>query len=211
MTRSSPAPTRAAMASAVGRCGLPATSAGRPEAVTTAARMAPAPGTRPSGVGYVASSFVPTSRAPFRTAVTARVELVVGEVAGEPDHDGIRRPLGHDEDAPGRQGLEHAVAAEHHRGGAGGQHAGRHVGGAQEVGVVGGDAAVRQLPVQLGPRRQRVVGGEQHAHPDAAQAGHRLVDAGNGLPREPHHAIEVDDPGPPGRRRPHRAEANPAS
>ena len=87
--------------------------------------------------------------------------------------------------------------------GPGCQHAGRHVGRAQQVGVVGRDAAVRQLPLQLGRVGERVVGGEQDAHPDAAQAGHRLVDAGDGLPGEPHHTIEVDDPGAPGRWRPH--------
>ena len=60
------------MASAVGGCGLPAISAGEPEATETAATMDPAPGTGPSGVGSVASSLVPMSLAPERTASAAR-------------------------------------------------------------------------------------------------------------------------------------------
>ena len=51
-----------------------------------AARIAPPPGIGPSGVGYVASSFVPISRAPLRTAVDAPAHALVVERAMETDH-----------------------------------------------------------------------------------------------------------------------------
>src|SRR5579875_2630346 len=53
-------------------CGFPATAGSAPDAFATAARIDPAPGSGPSGVGKVASSLVPTSRAPARTAAAAR-------------------------------------------------------------------------------------------------------------------------------------------
>ena len=64
-------PTIVRTASAIGTYGLPATTGWRPDAVATPARIAPPPGIGPSGVGYVASSLVATSRAPPSTAVVA--------------------------------------------------------------------------------------------------------------------------------------------
>ena len=62
--------------------------------------------------------------------------------------------------------------------------------------------------MELGPCRRGVVGGEQHPYARAAQPGDGLVRAGDRPPGEPDHAIEVDDPCPLGRRRPHGTEAN---
>ena len=130
-------------------------------------------------------------------------QVVVGEAAGPADHHRIGRALGHDRHAAVGQRLEHAVLAQHHRGGARGQQTGGHVGRAQQVGVVGRDAAVGQPLLQLGPGGRGVVGGEEHAPAGAAQAGHRLVDAGDGPAAQPDHPVEIEHPGPPGRRRPH--------
>ena len=51
--------------------------------------MAPPPGISPSGVGYVASPFVPMSRAPARTCRGAARQLVVVKCAMEADHDDV--------------------------------------------------------------------------------------------------------------------------
>ena len=104
------------------------------------------------------------------------------KVRVQPDHHGVGRSLGHDGHAPVGQRLETpsspttravepagsisaATSAERSR---------------------SASSAVMpqwaRLPVQLGPGRRRVVRGEQHPHAGAAQAGHRLVDAGDGPP-----------------------------
>ena len=76
-------------ASAIGAYGLPAIDRLAPDAVATAARIAPPPGIGPSGVGYVASSLVATSRAPSRTAVVGDAQPLVVELAVEADHHGV--------------------------------------------------------------------------------------------------------------------------
>lgn len=52
--------------------GFPTTVALRPDAASTAARMAPVPGTRPSALGYVASRFEATKGTPRRATSAAR-------------------------------------------------------------------------------------------------------------------------------------------
>ena len=64
-------PQRSRTKAAIGAYGLPAIVGVTPDAVATAARIAPPPGISPSGVGYVASSLVATRRAPLRTASLA--------------------------------------------------------------------------------------------------------------------------------------------
>ena len=86
MTRSSPAGTTAAIASAVGRWGLPATSGVVSAAVATAARSAPAPGTRPSGVGKVGVLVRPDQACPRPHGPRRPVHGVEGE-APRPAHD----------------------------------------------------------------------------------------------------------------------------
>ena len=73
-----------ATAAAIGAYGLPAITGSRPAAVLTAARIAPPPGIGPSGVGYVASSLVATSRAPRAAAVvTVEIDANMQQIAAE--------------------------------------------------------------------------------------------------------------------------------
>jgi hypothetical protein len=61
----------AAAVSSRARSGLPATSGATPVEARSRARIAPAPGQNPSGVGRVVSGLLPTNRAPARMARVA--------------------------------------------------------------------------------------------------------------------------------------------
>ena len=110
-------PRRSCTRATVGCSGFPATSGVADDAVAIAATIDPAPGINPSLLGYVASRFVATKRAPSRTARGRALELVVVEVTMEADHHGFGRWLpDHGEPGFGER-LDHARpgAGEHTR------------------------------------------------------------------------------------------------
>ena len=203
MARRSPSGTMAARASAVARWGFPATSGVVSAAVATAARRAPAPGHQPVGrrerrVLVRADQPGPLAHRPGRL-----VHGVEREAVGPAHHHGVGRAFGHHGDAPVGQRLDDPVVAQHQRRRPGLQEPGRDVGRPQEVVVGHADATVLQAAAQLGPRRRRVVRREHHADAGAAQAGHRLVDAGDRASAQPDHPVEIEDPGTSRGRWPH--------
>ena len=197
-----PPGTSAAMASAVGRWGLPATSG------VASPRSPPRPGGRrrraPAPRAWGTSGPRSCRRdGPLPRAGGRPVERVEGEVA-RPTHDhGVGRPVGHHGDAPVGQRLDDPVVAQHQRGGARAAGARRHVGRAQQVFVRWRRCRSGRAADAARPGRRRVVRGEDHANAGAAQASHRLVDAGDGAPAQPDHPIEVEDPRAPRGRWPH--------
>ncbi len=77
-------PSRRRTMAAAGGFGLPATSGVRPDAVATAATIAPAPGSTWPAPGYVGSALVATKRAPSRTASRGPVEPSKSNVRCQP-------------------------------------------------------------------------------------------------------------------------------
>ena len=187
---------RPACSAAIGSWGLPAISGRTPEAVATAASSAPAPGTRPVGVGWVGSSLVATRRPDDRATVAVAARRVEVERPGPPD-DGRVGPV-----TVGRRSTPRASSASSTP--ALGQHLHR----------LPGLRAARRPPrpsvtrsagrrrhaegfqpgQQLVGGRGRVVGGEHH--PDAAgpQRGDGPGDVADRLAGQPDDAVEVDDP-----------------
>ena len=203
ITRTSPAGTRASMASRGRAVGLArdlgcrlgggrhgsqqGTSAGHETVRSREGRVL----VRPDQAGAV-----PDGRGGASDAVE-------GELASPADDDGVGWPFWHHRHPVACECLDDPVAAQHQRCRARRRACRRQRRRRSEVGVVRGDPAVLQAEVELGPRRCGVVGGEQHPHAGVAQQGDSIGAARDRPPVQPHHAVEVDDPRSPRRRRPH--------
>ena len=175
-----------------------------PAAVLTAARIAPPPGIGPSGVGYVASSFVPISRAPLRARRGRDAHPLVVELAMETDHHDVDVDAGgivacHGHRADRLHGLGHARAAADEdtlaptQQGRGGDRRRHHV-------ALGRDADRRQRRFLVGQSHAGVVRDEHDPPPAAAQASHGLDGPGNRDVGQPDHPVEVQQHGTSGSR-----------
>ena len=183
--------------SLIGRCGLPATSGMTPVAACTAATIAPPPGSRPPGTGYVGSVLVAMKPRPGSNCVRRSGQSFVTQVPIEPDQE--RSRLAWDRRSPRIPASASAVVIPSEPRTITGCSASSSIptAASEEVTIESGsnvDPGHRRYPLGDVRRRLRaVVGGEIEVHSGGDQALQGYVRAGDELVAAIDDAIDVAD------------------